>query len=151
MDCSRSSINLNDNPNINVDMSQQESIEFYASFAALDGLLETLRSALPLPNEVTNPTSSKRRTLFVAHNLTYATIMQLYGLFARVDTQSKDKVLMAAQAVFQMTGAVPHGSPINPIIGVGATCHHRSFIFNLSLTRQSGYPRVKSYLRSWLH
>ncbi|KAK0224807.1 Zn(2)-Cys(6) binuclear cluster domain-containing protein [Armillaria nabsnona] len=99
------------------DMSQQESIDFYASFAALDGLLETLRSALPLPNEVINPTSAKRRTLFIAHNLTYATIMQLYGLFARVDTQSKDKVLMAAQAVFQMTGTVLHGSPVNPIIG----------------------------------
>ncbi|KAK0438779.1 hypothetical protein EV421DRAFT_939628 [Armillaria borealis] len=108
---------LNDNSNINVDMTQQESIVFYASFAALDGLLENLRSALPSLNEAANPTSAKRRTLFVVHNLTYATIMQLYGLFARVDTQSKDKVLMAAQAVFQMTGTVPHGSPINPIIG----------------------------------
>ncbi|KAK0210098.1 Zn(2)-Cys(6) binuclear cluster domain-containing protein [Desarmillaria ectypa] len=99
------------------DMAEQESIDFYASFAALEGLLENLRSALPLPNAVTNPTSAKRRTLFVAHNLTYAAIMQLYGLFARVDTQSHDRVLMAAQAVFRMTGTVPHGSPINPIIG----------------------------------
>ncbi|KAK0455252.1 uncharacterized protein EV420DRAFT_1694614 [Desarmillaria tabescens] len=99
------------------DMAQQESIDFYASFAALDGLLENLQNALPSPNAVTNPTSAKRRTLFVAHNLTYAAIMQLYGLFARVDAQSKDKVLMAAQAVFRMTGTVPHGSPINPIIG----------------------------------
>ncbi|KAK0186296.1 hypothetical protein F5146DRAFT_1142617 [Armillaria mellea] len=99
------------------DMTQEESIDFYASFAALDTLLENLRSVLPLPNEVADPISVKRRTLFVAHNLTYATIMQLYGLFARIDTQSKDKVLMAAQAVFQMAGTVPHGSPINPIIG----------------------------------
>ncbi|KAK0211937.1 hypothetical protein IW262DRAFT_1518556 [Armillaria fumosa] len=108
---------LNDNYNINVDMTQEESIDFYASFAALDGLLENLRSVLPSPNELANPTSTKRRTLFVAHNLTYATIMQLCGLFARIDTQSQDKALMAAQAVFLMTGTVPHGSPINPIIG----------------------------------
>ncbi|KAK0493547.1 Zn(2)-Cys(6) binuclear cluster domain-containing protein [Armillaria luteobubalina] len=99
------------------DMTQEESIDFYASFAALDGLLENLRSALPSPNELANSTSSKRNTLFVAHNLTYATIIQLYGLFARIDPQSQDKVLMAAQAVFRMTGSVSHGSPINPIIG----------------------------------
>lgn len=111
-------------------MTQEESIDFYASFAALDTLLENLRSVLPLPNEVADPISVKRRTLFVAHNLTYATIMQLYGLFARIDTQSKDKVLMAAQAVFQMAGTVPHGSPINPIIGVGPTCCRRFSISN---------------------
>lgn len=99
------------------DMAQQESIDFYASFGTLDGLLENLRNALPSPNAATNPKSVKRRTLFVADNLTYAAIMQLYGLFAKVDTQSKDKVLMAAQAVFRMTGTVPRGSPINPIIG----------------------------------
>ncbi|KAK0470877.1 hypothetical protein IW261DRAFT_1344795 [Armillaria novae-zelandiae] len=133
------------------DMTQEESIDFYASFAALDGLLENLRSVFPSPNEVANPTSAKRRTLFVAHNLTYAAIMQLYGLFAKIDTQSQDKVLMAAQAVFRMTGTVPHGSPINPIIGVGPTYRRRSVLYLISfLTRQSGYPRVKSYLRNWL-
>ncbi|KAK0493296.1 hypothetical protein EDD18DRAFT_1108087 [Armillaria luteobubalina] len=99
------------------DMAQQESIDFYASFATLDGLLENLRNAIPSPNAVTNPTFAKRMALFIARNLTYAAIMQLYGIFARVDTQSKDKALMAAQAVFRMTGTVPHGSPINPIIG----------------------------------
>ncbi|KAK0450849.1 hypothetical protein EV421DRAFT_1775561 [Armillaria borealis] len=99
------------------DMDEQEAIDFYASFAALDALLEDLRSSLPSPDAVTNPTSVKRRTLFVAHNLTYAAIMQLYGLFAKVDKESNDKVLMAARAVFRMTGTVPHGSSINPIIG----------------------------------
>ncbi|KAK0210742.1 hypothetical protein DFS33DRAFT_1483784 [Desarmillaria ectypa] len=99
------------------DMAEQESIDFYASFAALDGLIENLRSTLPSPNAVTNPTATKRITLFVAHNLTYAAIMQLYGLFAKADKESKDKVLMAAQTIFRMTGTVPHGSSINPIIG----------------------------------
>ncbi|KAK0459714.1 uncharacterized protein EV420DRAFT_1641911 [Desarmillaria tabescens] len=109
------------------DMAEQESIDFYASFAAIDGLIENLRSALPLPNAVTNPTAAKRRTLFVAHNLTYAVIMQLYGLFAKVDKESKDKVLMAAQAVFRITGTMPHGSPINPIIGLSPNLRRVSF------------------------
>ncbi|KAK0228527.1 hypothetical protein IW262DRAFT_1490543 [Armillaria fumosa] len=99
------------------DMDEQEAIDFYASFAALDALLEDLRSSLPLPDTVPNPTSVKRRTLFVAHNLTYAAIMQLYDLFAKVDKESKDKVLMAARAVFRMSGIVPHGLSVNPIIG----------------------------------
>ncbi len=134
-------------------MAQQESIDFYASFATLDGLLDNLRNAIPSPSAVNNPTFAKRMTLFIARNLTYAAIMQLYGIFARVDTQSKDKVLNAAQAVFRMTGIVPHGSPINPIIGVSPTFRCRFFYrwcYLLSFVRRSGYLRVKSYLRNWL-
>lgn len=118
-------ITLNDNTNINVDMDEQEAIDFYASFAALDALLEDLRSSLLSSDAVTNPTSVKRRTLFVAHNLTYAAIMQLYGLFSKVDKESNNKVLMAARAVFRMTSTVPHGSSINPIIGASPTFRRR--------------------------
>ncbi len=124
-------ITFNDNTNINVDMDEQEAIDFYASFAALDALLEDLRSSLPSPDAVTNPTSVKRRTLFLAHNLTYVAIMQLYGLFAKVDKESNDNVLMAARAVFRMTGTVPHGSSINPIIGVSPTFRRK---FSIPLT-----------------
>ncbi|KAK0210095.1 hypothetical protein DFS33DRAFT_1251608 [Desarmillaria ectypa] len=99
---------------------KSQSTTFYGAFNTLDTLLERVRVNLPPPNQMTNRTPPKMRTLFIIHSLTYAAIIQLHGVFANNSTESKTKVLLSAQAIFRMVNAVRLGNAtqvINPIMG----------------------------------
>ncbi|KAK0455253.1 uncharacterized protein EV420DRAFT_590404 [Desarmillaria tabescens] len=101
-------------------MNSQESATFYGAFNILDTLLERVRVNLPPPNQMTDRTPSKMRTLFIIHSLTYTAIIQLHGVFAKNSAESKTKVLLSAQAIFRMVNAVRLGNAtqvINPIMG----------------------------------
>ncbi len=104
-------------------MSRQESDKFFHRFAALDGLLEKLRNDLTPPDQMSNRTPAKMRALFVTHTVTYTGFLQLHGLFATSNTQSRQKVLNAALTIFRMVSSIHLGSRtqfINPIIGVSS-------------------------------
>ncbi|KAJ7679457.1 Zn(2)-Cys(6) binuclear cluster domain-containing protein [Mycena polygramma] len=114
------------------DMSNDQRTQFYASFTAMDTLIDGFKTALP----AIHPESS--RELLVAHSLTHVAAIQLHNPFVVDVEASRVRALDAAHAVVADFAQVPVGEFgfIDPIMGtlLMATC--QVFIAELSRTRR---------------
>lgn len=108
------------------DMTSEESAIFRSAFSELDKRIESVRRLLTPPSKLVNRTPAKLRTLFLAHNMIPAAVLELHGKFAKDNARSKQKVLSAAETIFRMVSTTHLGSTtqfINPIMGVSRGVH----------------------------
>ncbi|KAJ7679458.1 hypothetical protein DFH06DRAFT_1291095 [Mycena polygramma] len=114
------------------DMTNEQQTQFYASFTAMDTLIEGFKTMLP----AVHPESS--REMLVARSLTHVATIQLHNPFVVDIEASRVRALDAAHVVVADFARVPVGEFgfIDPIMGtlLMATC--QVFIAELSRTRR---------------
>ncbi|KAJ6589329.1 hypothetical protein B0H19DRAFT_921557 [Mycena capillaripes] len=102
------------------DMPRHQSTAFHDSFAALDGRIDSFRTAMIPPNLIQYPTPAMTRALVVAHSIAHTATIQLHSIGpSRADPRARHKCLVAATTILNIIASVPlqHFAFINPIMG----------------------------------
>ncbi|KAJ6463724.1 hypothetical protein C8R47DRAFT_79821 [Mycena vitilis] len=81
---------------------QPESEQLQSSFASLDDRINSFQCKMPFPNPAPQ-TLSERRTLIVGRGMAHAATIQLHGIFAHTSPESKQKCLVAAKTILELT------------------------------------------------
>jgi hypothetical protein len=103
-----------------LDMHYREIQSYFASFQALNYLIDKFRATLP-PLSQFDSNHTKARTLIVTHALTDAATIKLHGTFASADLTCKQNCLTAARAMVRFGTVNIHDFRyINPIMGVSS-------------------------------
>ncbi|TFY79576.1 hypothetical protein EWM64_g4436 [Hericium alpestre] len=99
---------------------------FYADFTSVDSRIDEFQSQLYSLQNLADVDSDIVRTMHVIHCLTSAASIQLHSALEQVNVESRNKCLMAAEAIVQANNSVRAHEflIINPVLGVlwGAAC-----------------------------